>query len=52
MSGWVEDEFAMGLRVPLGAETYTLYWPGNSPIDLVAEEQTVKRILPEVHKKR
>ena len=33
MAGWVEDEFAMGFRVPI-LETYTLYWPGNSPIDL------------------
>ncbi|CAG0995277.1 hypothetical protein ANAEL_02548 [Anaerolineales bacterium] len=33
MAGWVEDEFAMGFRVPI-LETYTLYWPGNLPIDL------------------
>ncbi|HLO14298.1 MAG TPA: hypothetical protein VK206_05685 [Anaerolineales bacterium] len=33
MAGWVQDEFVMGFRVPM-AESYTLYWPGNSPIEL------------------
>ncbi len=38
MGGWVQDEFAMGFSVPLEAETYTLYWSGNSPINLNIEE--------------
>ena len=33
MAGWIEDEFTMGFRVAL-ADSYTLYWPGNSPIEL------------------
>ena len=33
MAGWIEDEFTMGFRIPI-AESYTLYWPGNSPIEL------------------
>jgi hypothetical protein len=33
MAGWVEDEFAMGFTVPI-IESYTLNWPGNSPIEL------------------
>ena len=37
MCGWVEEEFVMGFTVPL-VETYTLYWPGNLPIDLHIEE--------------
>jgi hypothetical protein len=38
MAGWIEDEFAMGFRVPI-AESYTLYWPGNSPIELTLRSQ-------------
>jgi hypothetical protein len=37
MGGWVAEEFAIGFNIPLGAESYTLYWPGNSPIDLHIE---------------
>lgn len=33
MAGWVEDEFALGFRVPI-LESYTLYWPENAPIEL------------------
>ena len=39
MGGWLnEDEFVMGFTVfqPL-PETYTLYWTGNSPIELSIE---------------
>ncbi len=39
MGGWLnEDEFVMGFTVfqPL-PETYTLYWTGNSPIELNIE---------------
>lgn len=38
MGGWVDDEFAMGFRVPLEAKMFTLYWSGNSPIDLNIEK--------------
>lgn len=38
MAGWVEDEFAMGFRLPAAAKTYTLFWPGNDPIVLAPEE--------------
>jgi hypothetical protein len=38
MAGWVQDEFVMGFRVPV-AESYTLYWPGNSPFELNPEGQ-------------
>jgi hypothetical protein len=34
MAGWVGDEFALGFRLPVTAETYTLYWPGNAPINI------------------
>jgi hypothetical protein len=40
MGGWLtEDEFVMGFTVfqPL-PETYTLYWTGNSPVELTIEE--------------
>ncbi len=40
MGGWLnEDEFVIGFTVfqPL-PETYTLYWAGNSPIELSIEE--------------
>jgi hypothetical protein len=33
MAGWVQDEFTMGFTVPM-EESYTLHWPGNSPIEL------------------
>lgn len=38
MGGWVGDEFAMGFRVPVEINTYTLYWAGNAPIPLRVEE--------------
>ena len=38
MGGWVGDEFAMGFRVPVDINTYTLHWTGNSPIPLHVEE--------------
>ena len=38
MAGWVDEEFAMGFIVPAAAETYTLYWLDNSPIDIVVEQ--------------
>ena len=38
MGGWVGDEFAMGFKVPVDAEPYTLYWTGNSPIALSIKE--------------
>ncbi len=37
MCGWIDDEFVMGFMVPL-VDTYTLYWPENSPIDLNIEK--------------
>ena len=37
MAGWVDDEFAVGFIVPI-AESYTLNWPGNSPIALSPTE--------------
>lgn len=37
MGGWVEDEFAIGFRVPAAAKIYTLYWPGNQPVQLSPE---------------
>jgi len=33
MAGWVEEEFTLGFTVPV-EETYTLNWPGNTPIQL------------------
>ncbi len=38
MAGWVENEFAMGFRVPVTAKTYTLFWPGNEPLAVVPED--------------
>lgn len=38
MGGWVGDEFAMGFRVPVDINTYTLHWTGNSPIALQVKE--------------
>jgi hypothetical protein len=38
MAGWVQDEFNMGFTVPV-EESYTLHWPGNSPVELSLEEQ-------------
>ena len=38
MGGWVNEEFAMGFRLPVSAKTYRLFWPGNTPIDIVAED--------------
>jgi hypothetical protein len=38
MAGWVDDEFNIGFRVPYGAKTYSLYWPGNPPIEIQPEE--------------
>jgi len=38
MAGWVDEDFAMGFIVPSAAETYTLYWPDNSPIDILVEQ--------------
>jgi hypothetical protein len=36
MAGWVQDDFTMGFVVPI-AESYTLHWPENSPIELSLE---------------
>jgi hypothetical protein len=38
MAGWVQDEFTMGFTVPI-VESYTLHWPGNSPVELSLEGQ-------------
>jgi hypothetical protein len=38
MGGWVGEEFAMGFRVPVDVNTYTLHWTGNLPIPLHVEE--------------
>jgi hypothetical protein len=38
MGGWVNDEFAMGFRLPEPAKGLKLFWPGNAPIDIVPEE--------------
>jgi len=35
MGGWIDEEFAMGFVVPAAANTFTLFWPDNSPIDIV-----------------
>ena len=40
MGGWVNEEFAMGFRLPVAVKTYRLFWPGNAPIDIVAEDIT------------
>jgi hypothetical protein len=40
MGGWVNEEFAMGFRLPVTAKTYRLFWPGNAPIDIIAEDIT------------
>lgn len=43
MGGWLDnnepvaDDFVMGFLLPL-AETYTLYWPTNTPIPLSIEQ--------------
>ena len=31
MGGWIEDDFVIGFRVPVG-DSFTLYWTGNDPI--------------------
>ncbi len=33
MAGWVQAEFVMGFVVPIMG-SYSLYWPGNAPIEL------------------
>jgi hypothetical protein len=38
MAGWVQDEFNMGFTVPV-EESYTLHWPGNSPVELSPKGQ-------------
>ena len=38
MAGWVQDEFALGFTVPI-VESYTLHWPGNSPMELHVKDQ-------------
>jgi hypothetical protein len=38
MAGWIQDEFVMGFRVPI-ADSYTLYWPRNSPLELSPKGQ-------------
>jgi hypothetical protein len=38
MGGWVNEEFAMGFRLPAGAGSLKLFWPGNDPIDIVPED--------------
>ena len=38
MGGWVDEEFALGFRVPAAGETYTLHWPGNDPLVIVPAE--------------
>jgi hypothetical protein len=37
MGGWVDDEFAMGFRLPAAVKTYTLFWQDNPSIDIVPE---------------
>ena len=39
MGGWVDDEFAMGFRLPAEVKTYTLFWQDNPPIDIVPGNQ-------------
>jgi len=29
------SEFAIGFRVPAGARTFKLFWPGNEPVEIV-----------------
>ncbi len=38
MGGWVDQEFAMGFRLREPAKMLKLFWPGNSPIDIVPED--------------
>lgn len=38
MGGWVDEEFALGFRVPTTGGTYTLHWPGNDPLVIVPAE--------------
>lgn len=38
MAGWVQDEFALGFTVPI-VESYTLHWPGNSPMELHTKDK-------------
>jgi hypothetical protein len=38
MGGWVDGEFAMGFRLPGTAKGLKLFWPGNTPIDIVPED--------------
>ena len=40
MGGWVNDEFAMGFRLPIAAKTYSLHWQGNPAIEIVPEDTT------------
>ena len=35
MAGWVDDEFAIGFKVPVAVKTYTLFWQDNPAIDIV-----------------
>jgi len=38
MGGWVDEEFAMGFKLPAKIKTYTLFWQDNPPIDIVPED--------------
>ncbi len=38
MGGWVNEEFAMGFRLPAEAKSLELFWPGNDPIDILPED--------------
>ena len=40
MGGWVDEDFAIGFRVPVTAKTYQLFWPGNPAIDIIPEDST------------
>ncbi len=37
MAGWVDNEFAMGFRLPTTTNAYKLFWPGNPSIDIIPE---------------
>ena len=37
MGGWVDEDFSIGFRVPKAIKTYTLHWPGATPLSIEPE---------------
>ncbi|MBI5351644.1 MAG: hypothetical protein HZB50_03300 [Chloroflexi bacterium] len=38
MGGWVDEDFALGFRLPAAVKTYTLFWQDTPPLEIVVSE--------------